>query len=261
MRVHVGTSGYSYKEWKGSFYPEKIRPDAMLAYYASRLGAVEINNTFYRMPKAEVLAAWAAEVPGRFSFVLKAPGSITHRKQLEPGGPILRAFCEAAQAMGPKLGAFLLQLPPFLEKDVAMLDAFLAALAKLPNAPPRVALEFRNGSWLVDQDGAVGAMLHRHGAALCLAESDDASAPLDLGARLGSTADWGYLRLRRTDYTDDELTAWVARLRAQKWKEVYVFLKHEDEGKGPAFATKLRALTLSSTRTRAKRDGGASDAR
>ncbi len=238
MRVHIGTSGYSYKEWKGTFYPADLKPDAMLAHYAQKLATVEINNTFYRMPSPAVLGQWAATVPDGFRFVLKAPQRITHQKKLKDATDTTLAFCAIAGALGPKLAALLFQLPPYARKDVATLDAFLAQIAALPS-PPRVAFEFRHASWMDDE---VHAVLRARGAALCLAESDDAAASEDLGALLVATADWGYLRLRRTDYDDAELAAWATRLRAQPWSDAFVFLKHEDEGKGPAFAMKLRAM-------------------
>jgi uncharacterized protein YecE (DUF72 family) len=238
VRVHIGTSGYSYKEWKGTFYPSNLKPDAMLAYYAQKLATVEINNTFYRMPSRTVLAQWSTQVPEAFTFVLKAPQRITHQKKLKDVADTVHAFVDIAGELGPKLGPLLFQLPPYFRKDVSVLRDFLGLLAEGAR-PPRVAFEFRHASWM-DED--VHATLRAHGAALCLAESDDAAASEDLGAVLVSTADWGYLRLRRTDYADAELAAWVTRLRAQPWSDAYVFLKHEDEGKGPAFAMKLRAM-------------------
>jgi uncharacterized protein YecE (DUF72 family) len=238
VRVHIGTSGYSYKEWKGPFYPATLKPDAMLAYYATKLSTVEINNTFYRMPSRKMLADWAAQVPDDFTFVLKAPQRITHQKKLKEADDTVQAFVSIAGELGGKLGPLLFQLPPYARKEVDTLKAFLAVLAALPNAP-KIAFEFRHASWMSDD---VHDVLRAHGAALCLAESDDAAASDDLDATLVSTADWGYLRLRRTDYPDTALAAWVKRLRAQPWTCAYVFLKHEDEGKGPQFAMRLRDM-------------------
>jgi uncharacterized protein YecE (DUF72 family) len=231
--IQIGTSGYGYKEWLGTFYPATLKPKAMLAHYATKLPTVEINYTFRRMPTAKLLEGWAAQVPESFTFVLKAPERITHRAKLKDVRETTHAFVTAAQTLGPRLGALLFQLPPYAKKDVAVLRAFLEDL----KGGPRSAFEFRHRSWL--EDDALAA-LREHGAALCLSESDETAAGDELGAPLISTADWGYLRLRRTDYSDADLVAWGKRLRAQSWSRAFVFLKHEDEGKGPVFAAKLR---------------------
>ena len=235
MDIVIGTSGYGYKEWIGSFYPPGTKPKAMLGYYATKLPTVEINYTFRRMPTAKLLEGWASQVPESFTFVLKAPERITHRAKLKDVHETTLAFVTAAQALGPRLGALLFQLPPYAKKDVPVLRAFLADL----RGGPRAAFEFRHPSWL--EEDALAA-LREHGAALCLSESDDTVAGDELDAALISTADWGYLRLRRTDYSDADLAAWGKRLRAQSWSRAFVFLKHEDEGKGAAFAAKLRAV-------------------
>lgn len=235
MQIDIGTSGYGYKEWLGTFYPAGLKPKAMLAHYATKLSTVEINYTFRRMPTAKLLEGWAAQVPESFTFVLKAPERITHRAKLKDAREVTQAFVTAARTLGPRLGALLFQLPPYAKKDVPVLRTFLEDL----RGGPRAAFEFRHPSWLEDDALAV---LREHGAALCLSESDDAVAGDELGAPLVSTADWGYLRLRRTDYSDADLAAWGERLRAQTWSRVFVFLKHEDEGKGPVFAAKLRDL-------------------
>jgi uncharacterized protein YecE (DUF72 family) len=232
VRIDIGTSGYGYKEWLGTFYPAGLKPKAMLAHYATKLSTVEINYTFRRMPTAKLLEGWAAQVPESFTFVLKAPERITHRAKLKDAGEVTQAFVTAAQTLGPRLGALLFQLPPYAKKDVGVLRAFLEGL----RGGPRAAFEFRHPSWL--EDDALVA-LREHGAALCLSESDDTPAGDELGAPLISTADWGYLRLRRTDYSDADLARWAERLRAQSWGRVFVFLKHEDEGKGPMFAARL----------------------
>ncbi len=230
-RLLVGTSGYSYKEWKGSFYPQDLSPKDFLRYYAERLGTVEINNTFYRMPKRDVLLGWRDEVPAGFCFVLKTPQRITHHKRLGDVAEDLAYFCETARALGPHLGPLLVQLPPYLRRDDQKLAAFLALVPK----DVRVAVEFRHASW---RDEAVYQLLRDHGAAACAADTDDEEE----AAPLVSTADWGYLRLRRLAYDEAALTAWLGRIAAQPWREAFVFFKHEDAGTGPRLARRLIAL-------------------
>jgi uncharacterized protein YecE (DUF72 family) len=223
VQIHVGTSGFSYPEWKGSFYPEKLPAKGMLAYYSTRFPTVEINNTFYRMPKAEMLAGWAAETPAGFRFAVKASRRISHdRRLLDVSEPTVRLF-EAATALGDKLGPVLVQLPPNFKKDVGRLKDFLAQVP----AGRRVALEFRHATWLDDDDDA----LRQAGAALCVADTGE---PDD--APLVATAGWGYLRLRRPDYGADELASWAQRVREQAWSDAFVYFKHEDEGKAPKLA-------------------------
>jgi uncharacterized protein YecE (DUF72 family) len=229
MRVAVGTSGYSYKEWKGSFYPEDLPASEMLRFYASRLPAVEINNTFYRMPRSDVLAGWAEQVPDGFTFVLKASQRITHQKRLKDATEEVDYFFRVATTLGDRLGPVLFQLPPNLKKDLPRLEQFLALLP----AGSRSAFEFRHASWF---DGDVLAALRSQGASLCVAEDEDLAAPLE------STADWGYLRLRRPDYGEEELTRWAERIRAQPWREAFVFFKHEEAGAGPKLAARLLDL-------------------
>jgi uncharacterized protein YecE (DUF72 family) len=229
MRVLVGTSGYSYKEWKGRFYPADLRADAMLAYYAERFPTVEINNTFYRMPEAALLGKWAAGTPDTFTFVLKAPQRITHQKRLGDVAGDLAHFFEVAAALGPKLGPVLFQLPPYMKKDLDRLRAFLD---RLPPAP-RAAFEFRHASW---SDPDVVSLLRERGAALCQADTDDEPV-----GDIVSTAPWGYLRLRRTNYAEGDIAAWAEKIRGQAWTGAFVFLKHEDEARGPEFARALQA--------------------
>jgi len=224
MRVFTGTSGYSYKQWKGRFYPEKMREAEMLAFYATRFPTVEINNTFYRMPDAAVLGKWAEQTPEQFTFVLKVPQRITHHRRLGDVGGDVAYFLETAGALGRKLGPLLFQLPPYLAKDA---DKLRALLALLP-AGRRAAFEFRHPSWFDDE---VREALRARNAALCLADTDEEP----LGA-FAPTADWGYLRLRRATYSEAELAAWAARVGAQPWGEAFVFFKHEDEARGPEFA-------------------------
>ena len=226
MNVFVGTSGYSYKQWKGTFYPEDLPDDGMLRFYAGRFPAVEINNTFYRMPTKTLLAKWAGEVPETFRFVLKASRRITHEKRLNAVGDDLAYFFATAATLEPKLGPVLFQLPPFSKKDLPRLRAFL----DLVPGDRRVALEFRHASWFDDE---VYEALRSQGAALCIADTDDGEAPVV------ATAGWGYLRLRRENYSDADLAAWAERIRAQAWDEAYAFFKHEEEGKGAALAAQL----------------------
>lgn len=233
MRVRVGTSGYSYPQWRPSFYPEGLKDADMLAFYASRFASVEINNTFYRMPKPEVLARWAEAVRPNpdFVFVLKAPQRLTHTRRLVGAETDLAYLLETAQALGPTLGPMLFQLPPFLKADVERLRAFLALVPRTQ----RVAFEFRHDSWNTPE---VQAALREAGAALVCADTDESAAE---GEAIIATADWGYLRLRRVDYDAAALQVWAARVRAQPWREAFVFFKHEDEGKGPALAADLLA--------------------
>ncbi|MGB7158516.1 MAG: DUF72 domain-containing protein [Tepidisphaeraceae bacterium] len=230
MNFHVGTSGYSYKEWKGSFYPEKLPADQMLHYYGERFGTVEINNTFYRMPKATVLKAWADEVPADFKFVIKASKRITHVQRLKDAGDSVLYLLEVVEALKDRLGPLLFQLPPNLKKDLPRLRDFLALLP----SHRRAAFEFRHQSWFDDE---VFALLREHQAALCIAEAED-----DLEIPFVSTADWGYLRLRMADYTDAELKSWIERVKKQPWQDAFVFFKHEDAGKGPQFAKRFLEL-------------------
>jgi uncharacterized protein YecE (DUF72 family) len=226
MRLIVGTSGYSYKEWKGTFYPPDLPAAKMLSFYAEHFGSVEINNTFYRMPDEKIVSKWASEVPDTFTFVLKAPQRITHQKRLAGAEADVQHFFDVAEVLGPKLGPALFQLPPYVKKDVEKLRAFLALI------PPRrrAALEVRHESWL-DED--VYAALREHDVALCVSDTDEVTEPDKL---LVPTASWGYMRLRRTEYPGTQLTDWRRRIESQPWSDAYVFFKHEDEGKGPQFA-------------------------
>jgi uncharacterized protein YecE (DUF72 family) len=231
LEILVGTSGYGYKEWKGSFYPKDLKAADMLRYYAERLPTVEINNTFYRMPNEALLLGWAAQVPERFVFVLKGPQRITHVKRLKDAGEVVAHFFGVAAALGPRLGPVLFQLPPTAKKDLARLGSFLDTL---PAGRP-VAFEFRHESWFDDE---VYAALRARGAALCAADTDDSG---EEGAPIVPTARFGYLRLRRAEYSEADLDAWAERVRAQPWERAFVFFKHEDAGQGPALAARLRA--------------------
>jgi uncharacterized protein YecE (DUF72 family) len=229
MQTLAGTSGYSYPQWKGVFYPEKLPAGEMLRFYAGQFATVEINNTFYRMPAEAMLAGWAAQVPDGFAFTLKAPRRITHDRRLRETEPDVKAFLQRAAVLGTKLGPLLFQLPPFFRKDLARLEAFLGLL---PREQP-VAFEFRNASW---QDDAVYAALRAHGAMLCIADTDAGETPLV------STAACGYLRLRRVRYDDRELATWAERIAAQPWTRAYVYFKHEDDALGTRFARRFIEL-------------------
>jgi uncharacterized protein YecE (DUF72 family) len=228
VKTWVGTSGFSYPAWRGSFYPAKLPTAKMLAYYAERLTTVEINNTFYRMPKADMLAGWAKSTPESFRFAPKAPQQITHRQKLVGVADGVAYLFKALSSFGPKLGPVLFQLPPFFRKDLSRLAEFLALVPR----EVRVAFEFRHASWL---DDAVYEALRAHDAALCIAESEDFATPLV------ATASWGYLRLRREDYDDADLVAWTGKLASlgAHWSDAFVYFKHEDAGIGPRLAAQF----------------------
>ncbi|MGE5524606.1 MAG: DUF72 domain-containing protein [Rhodospirillaceae bacterium] len=229
MKMSAGTSGYSYKEWLGHFYPEKLPANAMLRYYAERLATVEINNTFYRMPSESMLARWPQEVPEHFEFTLKAPRRITHDKCLREAESDVSEFLKRAAALGSKLGVILFQLPPYLKKDLPRLEDFLGVL------PPRqrVAFEFRNASWC---DDAVYEALRAHGAMLCVTDTEKGDTPFVC------TSDCGYLRLRRTHYEEADLRAWIERIATQPLTCTYVYFMHEDEALGAQFAQTLNEM-------------------
>ncbi len=225
----IGTSGYNYPEWKGSFYPKDLAAAKMLPYYAERFNTVEINYTFYRMPNETLVAGWAAQTPSPWKITLKAPRRITHDSRLKNCGDLVAGFCRVAATLGDKLGALLFQLPPNLKKDLGLFDAFLAALP--PRAP--AAFEFRNVSWLEDD---VFERLKAQNLALCVADSEKLSTPSRI------TADFAYFRLRDEGYRPDDIARWAETIRREtvSCRDVYVYFKHEEEGKGPEFATLLR---------------------
>jgi uncharacterized protein YecE (DUF72 family) len=228
MNFWIGTSGYNYPEWKGSFYPEKLPPAKMLPYYAERFPTVEINYTFYRSPNEKILDGWNKATPEQFKLTLKAPRRITHDRRLRDAGDLVRQFFETAATLGPKLGALLFQLPPNFKKDTALLDAFLDAF------PPRVcaAFEFRHESWL---DEEIYHRLRARNLALCIADSERLSTPVII------TAEYAYIRLRDEGYTSDDIERWadVLRDKTSMCRDVFVYFKHEEEGKGPEFAKLL----------------------
>ena len=229
MQFFIGTSGYSYKEWKGSFYPAKLPAKDMLSFYAQHFSTVEMNNTQYKMPTAAGVEAWAAQVPADFRFILKAPQTITHFKRLLNVDEAAATFLSAAAALDQRIGPLLFQLPANFKKDLPRLAAFLELL----RGGPRVVMEFRHDSWF---DEEVHACLRDHRCALCLNDAEE------VPAEIVHTADIGYLRLRRNEYSPADLAGWHSRIRKQNWSEAYVLFRHEDTGAGPAFAGQLRDL-------------------
>jgi len=232
MAIWVGTSGYNYPEWKGTFYPETLSSAKMLPYYAERFPTVEINYTFYRAPNEKILDGWSKATPERFKLTLKAPKRITHDARLRDCGDRVRPFLETAATLGPKLGVLLFQLPPNLKKDLTLFDAFLDTF------PPRVcaAFEFRHASWF---DEEIYARLRARNLALCVADSEKLETPVVI------TADYGYFRLRDEGYTPVDIARWgdVIREKTSGCGDVFVYFKHEESGKGPEFA-KLLMQTL-----------------
>jgi len=233
MKLYVGTSGYSYKEWKGSFYPEKIPAAEMLSYYASRLPAVELNNTFYRMPQPSLVESWKTQVPGDFRFSVKAAQRITHFKRLKDVAAETKYMLDTVSALEDRLGVVLFQLPPNMKKDLERLETFLR---DLPLETP-AAFEFRHATWF---DNDVLELLRSQNRALCISDTDELPT-----SHIDKTADWGYLRLRRVQYSESDLQEWLKRIAAQQWKTIFVFFKHEDEGTGPKLAAQFIDLSKS----------------
>jgi len=234
MELLAGTSGYSYKEWLGHFYPEKLPANEMLRYYAERFSTVEINNTFYRMPAESMLAQWAEQVPEKFKFTLKAPRRITHEQRLRDSETNVAEFLRRAGALGEKLGALLFQLPPYLKKDLPRLRDFLALLP----AGRQVAFEFRNATW---HDEEVYQALRSRGAILCVTDTDEGDTPFV------ATAECGYVRLRRTHYGDEDLRGWVGQIKSKGLPRTYVYFMHEDEALGTRFGRRLNELWAQAT--------------
>ena len=230
MKIHVGTSGYGYKEWKGKFYPAKIAPQEMLRFYGERFGTVEINNTFYHMPTEGVLASWAEQVPADFVFAFKAPQAMTHWKRLRNVGPEAEYLFRTLSVLEAKLGPVLFQLPPNFRADPRVFADFLGLL------PGHIAcaFEFRHASWL---DEEILALLRDRECSLCTADTDENPAGV-----ITPPAPWGYLRLRRSDYSDADLSQWRERVLAQNWERAFVFFKHEEEAKGPEMAMRFRGF-------------------
>ena len=235
MKILAGTSGYAFKEWKGNFYPQDLKDDRMLGYYASKFPAVEINNTFYRLPRENVLREWAAQVPETFTFALKASQRITHYARLkEESASLVDFLLKNTALLGDRLGPILFQLPPNLQKDVSRFRGFLGLLP----ADRRYVFEFRHESWFDDE---VYAAMRERDIAMCIAEQEDFRCPVV------STSTWGYLRLHKLDYNSGELVDWAKCVTGQQWQQAYVFFKHdetENHGSGPpAVATFVSACS------------------
>ena len=227
MKLLVGTSGFSYKEWKGSFYPKDLADAQMLTHYAGKLPTVEINSTFYRLPKESVLEGWASQVPDGFRFAIKASRRITHLKRLKETADETEYLFRVLGALGAKLGCVLFQLPPNMKRDMDRFGAFLELLP--PGA--KCAFEFRHDTWYTDE---VYDRLRAGNHALVMADTEE--SPVE---EIISTADWGYVRLRAEDYEKKDLKAWTKRIRGEGWKDAFVFFKHEGEGDAPRLAGEL----------------------
>lgn len=233
MKIHVGTSGFAYKEWKGTFYPSRIAPEEMLGAYARRLGSVEINSTFYHMPTEKVLAGWMVQVPKHFRFAFKAPQLITHFKRLRHVDEEIAYLFRTLSLLGPRLGPVLFQFPASFPLDRPALEGLLTLIP----GKPACAFEFRHPSWL--EDGVLD-LLRKKGCSLCIADTDERPA-----TQIVATASWGYLRLRRSDYPDRALAQWAKRILAQKWRSAFAFIKHQDgaaDARGPQLAQRLGEL-------------------
>ena len=230
MNIHIGTSGFAHKEWKGSFYPEKIPAKDMLRYYGTQLGSVEINNTFYHMPNGTVLASWASQVGSDFVFALKAPQVITHMKRLQHVSSETGYFFKSLSVLEKKLGPVLFQFPKTFRADPAVLKEFLALVPQ----GALCAFEFRSPTW---RDETTLNLLREKRCSLCIAEDDETPA-----GEIVSTAAWGYLRLRRNDYNDGDLDQWAERILAQKWDKAFVYFKHEGEVGGAEMAMRFRKI-------------------
>ena len=230
MKLHVGTSGYSYREWKGNFYPEDLSAKEMLSYYSRRLPAVEINNTFYRLPQPSMIENWRDQVPAHFRFSIKATQRITHIKRLKNCADETKYLIETAALLEERLGVVLFQLPPNSKKDAERLKDFLGLLPD----DTRAAFEFRHESWFDDE---ILDLLRAKSCALVASDTDE--KPL---IEIISTAAWGYLRLRKTNYEASDLVEWMKRVKNQKWKDAFIFFKHEDEGVGPKLAAQFLEL-------------------
>jgi uncharacterized protein YecE (DUF72 family) len=226
--VYVGTSGYNYPEWRGTFYPEKFSTNKMLAYYAERFRTVEINYTFYRMPTEKLLKGWSDGTPDNFTFTLKAPKRITHDAKLQRCEDNLQAFCRTAATLGPKLGVLLFQLAPNFKKNTDVLKAFLELL---PDGT-RAAFEFRHASWF---ESEIFDALRSRNVALCIADSEKLSTPVE------ATADYGYFRLRDEGYQQADLEKWASTVKQLPSSDVFVYFKHEEQGLGPDFAKRFIA--------------------
>lgn len=235
----IGTSGFDYKEWKPTFYPPELPQKQFLQYYSGRLRSVELNNTFYQMPTPARIAAWSAATPEEFRFAIKAPRKITHQERLTTPSAALEYFVRTVEALKPRLGALLFQLPPFLKIDCDRLAAFLGLL---PRELP-AAFEFRHDSWFCDE---VFRLLEEHAAALCINDGDEKTTPVRLTSR------FTYLRLRRSQYSAGQRAAWEDRIR--QWVRdgiaVYAYIKHEENPDAPRIALEFAEAVQSSPQRR-----------
>jgi len=230
MNIWLGTSGFQYKEWKGNFYPEDLAAAKMLSFYAERFSTTEINYTFHRIPAPKTIDNWKEQTPEKFRFALKAPQKITHWSRLKDCSDSVEYFCKVVTGLGERLGPVLFQLPPTFKKDVEVLSSFLREVPDM-----RAAFEFRHDSWFDDE---IFALLKSRNISLCIADTDDLATPKKI------TADYGYLRLRREDYTSADVQKWSDFVRDQKsnWKNAFVYFKHEESGKGPKLAKQMMDL-------------------
>jgi uncharacterized protein YecE (DUF72 family) len=233
MNTWIGTSGFQYAEWKGTFYPEDLPASKMLPFYAERLSTTEINYTFHRIPSAKTIDNWKQLTPESFRFALKAPQKITHFAKLRDCKDTLEYFCRVASQLGDRLGPVLFQLPPNFKKDAAVLSSFLRELPSV-----RAAFEFRHASWLAEE---IFDLLRERNVALCLADSEKLTAPVVV------TADYGYLRLRREDYSAADVERWAKFVREQEtnWRDAFIYFKHEESGVGPKLAAQMIELLRS----------------
>ncbi|MBA3609542.1 MAG: DUF72 domain-containing protein [Chthoniobacterales bacterium] len=230
MKTWIGTSGFQYKEWKGSFYPEDLAAAKMLPYFAEQLSTTEINYTFHRIPSPKTIENWIAQTPETFRFALKAPQKITHFAKLCDCQDTIAYFYRVVSALSDRLGPVLFQLPPNFKKNADVLSAFLRELPAM-----RAAFEFRHESWL---DEEIFEILRSHKVALCLADTEKLPAPTTV------TADYGYLRLRREDYTAADVARWTEFVKANEasWQDAFVYFKHEEAGTGPKLARQMIEL-------------------
>jgi uncharacterized protein YecE (DUF72 family) len=231
MKPWIGTSGFQYAEWKGKFYPEDMPAAKMLAFYAGHFPTTEVNYTFHRIPSAKTIENWKQQTPGDFRFTLKAPQKVTHYARLRDCADTIRYFYDVASALGDKLGPVLFQLPPNFKKEVVLLADFVNCLP----GGLRAAFEFRHESWFSDD---VYEALKTRGAVLCIADMEEITTPPI------ATADWGYLRLRREDYTDADVSRWAAFVREQgeRWGDIFIYFKHENAGMGPRLGKQMQEL-------------------
>jgi uncharacterized protein YecE (DUF72 family) len=223
MKLFIGASGYSYPKWKGKFYPEKFPENKMFEYYSQNFSSVEINATYYRLPDKKVFESWEQQAPENFKYALKAPQQITHFKRLKDAETELESFINNSKILNKKRGPLLFQLPPNFKKDIDLLKKFIKNIHE-----SFITFEFRHSSW---NDADVFKVLSEKNFSLCIADTDE-----NLIEEIISTADWGYLRLRKKEYSPKDLAAWKEKFISQNWKEVYIYFKHEDEANGPKFA-------------------------